>query len=354
MTHQDPQPKLQSPLTFAVIGAGISGLTAATAIANHSHPVTVFDKGRGPGGRMSTRREGQLRFDHGAQYFTAKDPVFAQAVAEWRRQGLVKPWNPRLAEINPDGFKMKSGGPDRFVGVPAMNAICKHLAQSLRQPSQVRCAIKVDSIRRTDQRWQLLQDGGKPLGEFDRLIIAAPPAQAAALMADAAPHLATQASQAVLEPCWAAMLAFEKPLFDGPPETAIDGAFVNTGPLSWIARDSAKPGREPGERWIAHAGPAWSKANLELDRQSAAELLKQAFFEVVSAIPHARPAAPTLCIAHRWRYALPSKPIEERCLFDAMLGLACCGDWCAGPRVEGAFLSGVASAGRVIPPAQTV
>ena len=53
-------------------------------------------------------------------------------------------------------------------------------------------------------------------------------------------------------------------------------------------------------------------------------------------------------IAHRWRYALPAEPLAERCLFDAELQVAACGDWCAGPRVEGAFLSGASAAGRVM------
>lgn len=57
-------------MRIAVIGAGIAGLACADELRRHDHPVTLFDKGRGPGGRMSTRRldtpAGQASFDHGA------------------------------------------------------------------------------------------------------------------------------------------------------------------------------------------------------------------------------------------------------------------------------------------------
>ena len=39
---------------IAIIGAGLSGLTAATQLREHAE-VTVFEKSRGPGGRMETR-----------------------------------------------------------------------------------------------------------------------------------------------------------------------------------------------------------------------------------------------------------------------------------------------------------
>jgi len=42
----------------AVIGAGMAGLTCATALRAAGHGVLVLDKSRGPGGRMSTRRLG--------------------------------------------------------------------------------------------------------------------------------------------------------------------------------------------------------------------------------------------------------------------------------------------------------
>jgi len=52
--------------------------------------------------------------------------------------------------------------------------------------------------------------------------------------------------------------------------------------------------------------------------------------------------------AHRWRYAQAAEALDLGCLWDGELGLGVCGDWCQGSRVEGAFLSGMAAAGRVL------
>ena len=46
---------------IAIVGAGISGLMAATYLAEKGKAPVLFDKGRGPGGRMSTRRFGEFR-----------------------------------------------------------------------------------------------------------------------------------------------------------------------------------------------------------------------------------------------------------------------------------------------------
>lgn len=330
----------------AVVGGGIAGLAAAGVLAEAGFRVVVFDKGRGPGGRMSTRREGELRFDHGAQYFTAKDPVFASRVEAWRKAGVVRAWRPVLAEINAEGVRLKGGGPARFVGVPGMNEVCRHLSETLGAGACVHYGCEVARIERRGGLWRIGGEGGEDLGGFEGLVVAAPPAQAARLIGEAAPGLAARASEAVVEPCWAAMLAFDRPVCGGSG-VRIDGAFVNTGPLRWIARDSAKPGRAEGERWVVHAGAAWSRANLELDRERACERLAGLFADAIGRLGGGALARPTLMVAHRWRYALPSRPLEARALFDAGLCVACCGDWCAGPRVEGAWLSGEYGAGLV-------
>ena len=142
-----------------------------------------------------------------------------------------------------------------------------------------------------------------------------------------------------MEPCWAVMVSC--PLSLG---LEFDGAFVEESPLGWVARNDAKPGRPPGEAWVLHASPEWSREHLELDREVAAQWLVDALCEAVGRdLP-----PPASLTAHRWRFALPMNPLAEPCLFDRELAVAACGDWAGGPRVEGAFLSGCAAAQSIL------
>ena len=60
---------------IAIIGAGVSGLTVANNLKNHAE-ITIFEKARSVGGRMSNRHAEPYFFDHRAQYFSVKRDEF--------------------------------------------------------------------------------------------------------------------------------------------------------------------------------------------------------------------------------------------------------------------------------------
>lgn len=321
-------------LDVVVVGAGVSGLACAGTLADHGHRVRVVEKSRGPGGRTATRHEGDWRFDHGAQYFTVRDPRFRRRVDSWLEHGLVAPWAGRIAVLERGTVEPKDDDTGRYVGVPGMNAVCRHLADDL----DVQWRTRVERIDRDGDRWRLTAEDGTDLGTADAVVVSAPPAQTAELLTHVVPDLAARARGVEMAPCWAAMAVFDRPL-----ETAFDGAFVGGSPLSWVARNGSKPGRPGHEAWVLHAGPDWSQTHLELERDDAAARLLDAFRDAAGELD-----AEVLHLAgHRWRYALPREPLADPCLFDRELRIAACGDWCGGPRVEGAFLSGLAAAGTV-------
>jgi predicted NAD/FAD-dependent oxidoreductase len=319
--------------SVGVIGAGVSGLTAASLLTDHGLRVRVFDKARGVGGRTSVRRQGGLQFDHGAQYFTVQDERFRQRVTAWVDDGIVKEWDGHIVAIE-NGRIRPSQPRTRYVGVPAMNAIAKHLSHSLEVSTQTR----VTAITRRGDQWLLQDDADRDLGSFDALIVALPAAQAADLLTGL-PELAQQVSQCQLVPCWAVMLAFETGL-----NLPFEGAFVQNSPLTWIGRNSSKPGRPQTECWVLHASPAWSAEHIEDAPEAVCDQLLAELQQTVGA----RSLRPVHAAAHRWRYALPSEPRSVGCLWEETARVALCGDWCQAAEVEGAFLSGLKAAERII------
>lgn len=341
-TRRADRPIAKSLPRIAIIGAGLAGLTAARTLSDHGLDVTVLDKSRGVGGRLATRRNPDgPSFDHGAQYFTVRDDRFARFVRSWIAVGVVEPWMEPIVELKDGTVVDEKRGTPRYVGTPAMNSIAKHLAADL----NVALGCTVGSIHRDTQTeaWQLRADDGEDLGMFDCVIANCPPAQASALLA---PHtdLTHQIDQVEMLPCWSLMLSC-----DGIADLPFAGAFVNDSPLSWVARNDAKPGRMSNEDsarsdWVLHASVQWTKAHLEASKELAADAMVAAFETAIGrrlGTIHHR-------VAHRWLYANTSDPLPQSCLWDRTTMLGACGDWCGGPRVEGAFLSGAAMAGSVL------
>lgn len=318
----------------AIVGAGLSAVSCARRLREAGLSCRLFEKSRGPGGRLSTRRAGELRFDHGAQYFTARDPRFIEQVESWCGEGLAAPWHGRIVSVE-RGDVTATTPTTRYVGVPRMSG----LARDLLGDAPVETGRRVTGVRSLPSGWMLsFGDGGKPAGPFERVVVTAPAPQAAELLTPA-PELAAAARSVRFAPCWAVMIAFADVL-----PLDFDGAFVAANPLSWVARNSSKPERPRADSWVLHGSPEWSASHLEESSDRTLAALLEAFSESVQTeLP-----APVHAVAHRWRFALPETPLDQRCLYDAALGLGACGDWCGGPRVEGAYLSGWEMAGRLL------
>ena len=301
-------------MRIAIVGGGMAGQACAARLRALGRAAVLFDKGRGPGGRMSARRvmtgQGEAGFDHGAQYFTVRDPGFRAQVEAWRTDGVVAAW--------------PAAGPECWVGVPAMNAPVKRLAAG----ADVRWGARIDALSGVPGAWMLGGEAGQE-GPFNTVLLAVPAENAAPLLAEAAPALAALAAATPAEPCWTVMAAFAGRV---PSEADV---LREAGPIGWAARNSAKPGRGGPEAWVVQGGPAWSRAHLERTPEAVVPPLLTALAARV-----AGPLPPVLSAsAHRWRYARSGTAGQDMA-WDAGLRLGVCGDWLLGPRVECAWVSG--------------
>lgn len=332
-------------MQIAVIGAGVSGLTCARQLQAQGHSVTVYERSRQVSGRMGTRETELGGFDHGAQYFTAVSDAFKKQVSAWRKTGLVAAWEGKLVTLDAatgTAPKAAGRGAQRYVALPGMSALGQNLADGLdvRTEQLVKRIVAADPSGPAKNQWLLaVQSDTVPIdahaGPFDAVIVAIP-AEQAALLLDAAPVMAKAAAKTHLAPCWSLMLGFQQPL-----ELGYDGAWISNSRLAWIAHDSSKPARRPGEHWVAQASAAWSEKHLADDEERVREKLLKAFHEATGSR-----VQPIHAVAHRWRYAQALQPLDKPCLWDAKQKIGACGDWFAaglegGGRAENAYLSGL-------------
>ncbi|OVA14984.1 hypothetical protein BVC80_67g2 [Macleaya cordata] len=350
----------------AVIGCGISGAVCASALARYGVSVTVFDSGRGPGGRMSQRREmtedgKELFFDHGAPFFTVTDTSAMDLVREWEERGLIAEWKENFGSFDCATAQFvdfdKDGSTKKYVGSPGMNSICRALCH---EPGvDAKFGVTVGSIKWLEDKnlWLLIDLDGQALGYFDGLVasdksIVSPRSTAARpppLDMSLSPELALKLPEVPVVPCFALMLAFPEHLSSIPVRGF---SFKNSEVLSWAFCDSSKPGRSARHCWVLHSTGEYAKSIISqtgLQKPSSSLLSKVAeelFKEFQSTEAHI--PKPFFVKTHRWGSAFPATAVagEDKCLWDSSKRLAICGDFCVGPNVEGAVRSGMAAAAK--------
>jgi len=298
-----------------VVGAGIAGVAAAQALVAAGQPVVVLDRGRRIGGRLASRRTDERIVDTGASYFTGSEPPFEAVVEDWRERGLARPWTATFAVAEDRGLSNKSG-PMRWAAPGGLRGLVEDLATGLEVQEQTVAAIGPG----------LTVDG---IGAA-AVVLAMPDPQARRLL-----DLSYAEEIAALTDPFDPVLALT---VRWPDRTwgDLDGVFVSGDPLvSWIADDGRRRG-DGAPVLVAHSTPEFAAEHLDAP-QEAAPLLTVAVRDILGIA-----AEPVSTHLHCWTFAKPTGNREQTFfLGEALVGL--CGDaWSEKPRVESAYLSGLA------------
>ncbi|GAA5219093.1 NAD(P)/FAD-dependent oxidoreductase [Corallincola platygyrae] len=320
----------------AVIGAGISGVVAASKLQKLGYQVDLFEKSRGRGGRMSTRRLGWADVDTGAQYFTARSDEFKAEVERWLSTGDISQW-----EFTPqkaiDGQLVSSPDTEtRYVAMPSMSSLARQYAKDLNLYLNRRIVSASQKPRSSSKnaQWTINDESGQEWGPYQWLVSSLPGDQAKQLFSEHHDIAARLPRQSHL-PCWAVALVTR-----GEVDPGIQGVFGGDM-VSWVSRLSAKPGRslpEDGDDlWLLHFQHLWSKSRgkdcSEQVLQEGVEWMKKHLGPALTIHHH---------YIHYWRYA----QVSPQCQLSGPIvwpeqHIAFIGDWTAGGRVEGAYLSAV-------------
>ena len=337
------KPKLRN---IAIVGAGMAGIACARTLVQAGHQVTVFEQSNELGGRMATRDSAFGTFDHGVQYFTARDPRFVKALKIV--PNLCRPWSASTVQVLDDhGRVVAAGLPNRdahWVPTPGMNALVSTWAAPLARVERNAKVIHLDRDVLNGQHWQLRTeepDGAlHVLSGFDTVLLAIP-AEPARLLLNTTPQadkLTQQLDMVKMDPCWTLMMAFPQAMQPGLSSLGPqwNAARSTHHRVAWLARESSKPGRGGIERWTVQASAAWSQEHLNDDTHRIEAKLRRAFSEITGIR-----AEPAHVETKLWRAAETTQPLGSSHLWDASTGLGVCGDWCLGSRVENAFISGL-------------
>jgi predicted NAD/FAD-dependent oxidoreductase len=264
-----------------------------------------------------------------------RDDRLKRYVQSWQSDGIVEPWKGKVQVIKKGRISDEKQVTERWVGVPAMDAIPGHLAAAI----EIELNVDIMSVTDDNGRWRLSDQHNKTYGPYDAVIVAIPPARTTEFLSSS-PELLNRVAKVEMQPCLAVMAAFEKPL-----DVSFDAAFIHQSPVRWAARNNSKPGRPEPECWVFHAKAEWSQTVYNRkDHKTVERSLLVSFFESIG-----QTFIELIYQSTRyWRSAAAVNPLNAGCLWDAELNIGVRGDWCQMSRVEGAALSGMAMAGRIL------
>jgi len=322
-------------IDVAVIGAGMAGLSCARRLADAGRQVVVFDKSRGVGGRMATRRNPHDPIDHGAPFFMAVDPAFCAQVNQWQQAGVVAEWAGRFVQSDAPAQWQAMPLTPRYVGLPRMSALGRHVLGDGVCHTQHRLTALTDD----GTSWQLSFDG-QPIYTARHVVLALPAPQLAALW-PVGHHWHQLGKTIAFAPTWVVMLHFSQSL-----QLPFEGCDITHGPLMRAICNSHKPARQAsptqGESWVLHASPAWSHAHVDTPAAAVEAMLLHAWAELTGRA--VADLVPTQVMSHRWLYAVPDRPSDRLYDWNAGQRVGVAGDWLCGTTVASAWQSGLALA----------
>jgi predicted NAD/FAD-dependent oxidoreductase len=307
-----------------IIGAGISGLTAAGEISRAGLQCLLLEKSRGVGGRMCTRRFDGKRFDHGAQFFRARSKELLRAIAEWEGKGLVQPWPNSATSISKDLIRYCSPG--------GMSAIPKHIAES----HTVHLNKKIVHLSEKRDHWIAMAEDGTHY-KAKSIISSAPVPQLLELLEQSSitpeSHILKQLEGIRYHKCIALLLSLDSPTKLKKPFLEMDDH--STSAIAWIADNVQKQVSGGIEALTIHCSNEFSEKYFDEKEESICE-------QVLESLGLQNPVAPNKIQVHRWRYASPTHRQNAYYLnLGTRIPAYACGDAFGGPKVEGAFLSGL-------------
>jgi predicted NAD/FAD-dependent oxidoreductase len=321
----------QEIIDTLIIGSGLAGLSAANRLTAEDFNVVVIDKGRGVGGRLATRRIGDAVFDHGAQFFTARSEQFKTCVNQWITSGVAEEWY--------QSYPGQPNGHPRYRGVPAMASIAKYLAKN----QTVIQSTRAEHLSHDGNYWTIKLESQESMVARS-VIITSPVPQTLDLLDKGNNRLPSgiveRLQKIQYESCIAVMAVLDAPsTLEDPGALALD-----EGPIAWIS-DNHKKGASPLPALTIHANGEFSQANFNRDRTEVGKEL----------IELARPLFGHSNVSdfqvHGWLYSKPTSTDDEASFLLSenleMPPLVLAGDAFAGPRFEGAVLSGWSAAEQI-------
>ncbi|MER2491992.1 NAD(P)/FAD-dependent oxidoreductase [Catenovulum sediminis] len=319
-----------------VVGAGMAGAACAYTLTQAGCSVSVMEKNKHVGGRMASTQMAWSNFDLGAQYFTARDPVFIRQVTRWLKDSVVAAWDIQPHLIDKLGIHPSPDNTKRYFGTP----LAQSPIESLLADCNVHLQQNIESLHKRSQGWFAQLSQHNQSGPYDYVVLAIPAPDVVSLLPQnidlkVFPKFDAYATQVVV-------LSLQKAI-----RTEVEWSFVKDRAIDWLGQVNAKYNRNSQQQaWLMHFTP---EATDMYRYNDDACFIRLAQLQLEQIFSQREPCQ----VVDSFSYLYPNARIKllgykEQYWLDAQQNLAACGDGFCGGRVEGAFVSGLALARKLL------
>ena len=311
----------------AVIGAGITGITLANLLQKKVN-LTVFEKSRGVGGRMATRRAEPYQFNHGAQYFKIENKEFKNFLQPLIQNKIIKHLEANHIDIlNKEVIKRtKTYNKIYYTPVSKMNSVVKYL---INNNFFIKLLCKIDKTIKENDKWFIIDSDNASYGPYDWLFITIPPNQALEILYNNFKFLDI-IKKIKMRSCYSLMLGFDK-----IKEFDFDTALFLDEDVQWLSIRKKIIENKKYYNLLINSSYDFAEKNVNSSKDKISDYLIKQVSEIVKyELNNYEHKA-----LHFWKYAMSEKNNNLGSLLDEDLKVIVCGDWCMNGKVEGGFLS---------------
>ncbi len=312
---------------IAVIGAGITGIALANLLQKKVN-LTVFEKSRGVGGRMATRRAEPYQFNHGAQYFKIENKEFKNFMQPLIQNKIIKHLETNHIEIlNKEVIKRtKTYNKIYYTPESKMNSVVKYL---INNNFFIKLLCKIEKTIKENDKWFIIDSDKASYGPYDWLFITIPPNQALEILYNNFKFLDI-IKKIKMRSCYSLMLGFDK-----VKEFDFDTALFLDEDVQWLSIRKKILENKKYYNLLINSSYNFAEKNINGNiNKISGYLIKQVSDILKYELKNYEHKA-----LHFWKYAMSEKNNNLGSLLDENLKVIVCGDWCMNGKVEGGFLS---------------
>jgi renalase len=293
-------------MKIAIIGAGFSGCNLYNNLKEKYPDITIFEKSRGVGGRLSTKYIGDKFIDHGTSSLIPSTD------------------NLKLFCLNLANIEIVRAKYDEFIPKAGINSICKFLIDEKDLIKNTKITKAVNS----NNKWLLEDENHKTYENFDLLFITIPATQIMQMQIELPKDFKEKLSQIKYDSVFSLILYSDKNI-QLPQNELYENPDIQN-----IINNSKKYLYKNFSSYVIHSTREFANCVNEKSKDEICELFLDNFNDNIKETLEEFTIVP-----HLWKYAFAKNSLEMPYFLNKEKNLGICGDYFSYNNLEAALLS---------------